>query len=170
MVLHPNSDADTWGTEFNPENDLAYYASTPPFESMRLLVAQMAMKRTRGGKPLVLKFPDATKAYFNAKPTRDIFICAPKELGLPPNTVGRLLRCAYGTCDAGALWEEHYARVLMSMEFKRGNTAPTCFHHPKWDVAVVVHGDDFVALGTDDTLTLYESGLREAFELGECGP
>ena len=41
----------------------------------------------------------------------DIFVRAPKELGLPPGTVGKLVRCAYGTRDAGALWEEHYANV-----------------------------------------------------------
>ena len=111
------------GTEVNRENDLAYYASTPPPESMRLLVANIAMKRTRGDQPLVPSFSDATNAYVNAKPTRGVFIRAPKELGLPPNAFGRLRRCAYGTRDAGALSEEHYARVLSSTGFKRGTAA-----------------------------------------------
>ena len=143
-------------------------ARPPPPEAVRLLVARMAMKKTHRGKPLALRFSDATKTYFNAKPTRDILIRAPKELGLPPNTVGQLLRCAYGTRDAGALWEEHYAQVLLGMGFKRGRAGPTCIYRPQWEIAVVVHSDDFVALGTDDMLSLYEAGLREAFELGEC--
>ena len=43
-------------TEVNHGNDLAYYASTPPLESIRLLVGQMAQRKSRGGKPLVLSF------------------------------------------------------------------------------------------------------------------
>ena len=102
----------------------------------------MAVEKARAGKPLVVSFADATPAYFNAKPMRDLFIRAPKELGLPPNTMGRRLRCAYGTRDAGALWEEHYANVLLNMGFARGKAGPTCFHHPVWKVSVVVHGGD----------------------------
>ena len=128
----------------------------------------MAKKKASGGKPLALSFCDATKAYFNAVPQRDIFVRAPKELGLPPNTVGKLVRCAYGTRDAGALWEEHYASVLVGMGFVRGRASPTCFYHPQRHIAVVVHGDDFVALANDDQLSWYEENLRKAFELGEC--
>ena len=121
-------------------------------------------EKDRGGKRLAMSFADATKAYFIARPTRDIFIRPPKELNLPPGTVGLLLRCAYGTRDAGALWEEHYATVLKDMGSVRWKAGPTCFHHPTWHVAAVVHGDDFVALGTDDALEMYEAGLRKAFE------
>ena len=28
----------------------------------------------------------------------------------------------------------------------------------------MVHGDDFTALGTDESLNLYEAGLQKAFE------
>ena len=50
----------------------------------------------------------------------------------------------------------------------RRTAGPTCFYHAKWGLSVVVHGNDFVALGTDDVLSLYGAGLREAFALGEC--
>ena len=36
--------------------------------------------------------------------------------------------------------------------------------HPAWGVSVVVHGDDFTALGTPDGLDKYEQGMAEAFE------
>ena len=126
------------------------------------------MHRRRDGKPLVLSFADATNAYFNAPPPPDLFIRAPKELGLPAGTVGHLLRCAYGTRDAGAVLEEHYASALKGLGFERGRAGPACFYRRTWKVAVVVHGDDFVARGTDDSLSLYEAGLRQALELGEC--
>ena len=153
-------------TEGNHGNDLAYYASTSPLESVRRPVAQFAMKQTRSGNLLALSFAGATTAYFHAKPRRDLFIRAPEELGLPPNTVGRLLRCAYGTRGAGALWEEHYAHVRTQLWFVRSRAGPTCFHHPKWYVAVVVPGDDVIALGTDFALALYEAAFNEAFGLG----
>ena len=39
------------------------------------------------------------------------------------------------------------------------------FHHPIRDIAIVVHGDDFTALGTDDDLNWYEGQLAEKFEI-----
>ena len=87
------------------------------------------MKKTHQGKSLALSFSDATKAYFNAKPTRDLVIKASKELGLPANTVGHLLRFAYDTRDAGAQWEERYAQLLIGMGFERGRARPTCFFY-----------------------------------------
>ena len=78
-----------------------------------------------------LSFVDVTKAYFNAVPQRSIYVRAPRELGLPQGTMGKLIRCAYGTRDAGALWEETYAHVLMDAGFIRGNASPCCFWHPQ---------------------------------------
>ena len=149
---HPQIRCRYVAAESAHANDLAFYASTPPLEAIRVLVSQMATKKTCNGKPLALSFADATKAYFNATPQRDIFVRAPPELGLPPGTVGKLQRCAYGTRDAGALWEEHYASVLTNLGFVRGKASPTCFFHPTKLISVVVHGDDFVALGTDEAL------------------
>ena len=114
-------------------------------------------------------YDDATKAYFNATPKRHLFVRpSPKELGLPPGTMGKLVRRAYMTRNAGALREEHYAGTLMEMCSLTRKAEPTCFYHPKLDIAVVVHGGDFVALGDDAALTIYENWLRRAFELGDC--
>ena len=91
----------------------------------------------------------------------------PNELGLPPGSVGRLVRCCYGTRDAGMLWEESYAQVLTDAGFTRGQASPCCFYHPQREISIVCHGDDFVAMGTDEDLTWYEDILSQAFELGE---
>ena len=50
------------------------------------------------------------------------------------------------------------------MGFKQGISSPCCFEHEEWGVAVVVHGDDFTALGTDDALDRYKAGLKKTFE------
>ena len=85
-VTHNKSDAGSHkircrdvATEVNHWNDATFYASTPPLEAIRLLAAQMAMKKKRNCKPLAMSFSDATKAYFNASTNRDIFVRPPTE-------------------------------------------------------------------------------------------
>lgn len=89
----------------------------------------------------------------------------PKELGIPSHLVAELKRCAYGTRDAGAIWEHTYRLALESMGFISGSASPCCFHHPGRSIAVVVHGDDFTALGIKADLDWYETSLAEHFEL-----
>ena len=70
----------------------------------------------------------------------------------------------YGTRDAGAIWESCYAACLTKMGFVQGGASPCCFQHPEWDVNVVVHGDDFTALGNADALDKFEAGTTATFE------
>ena len=88
-------------------------------------------------------------------------------MGLPPGTYGKLKRCCYGTRDAGALWEECYARALVDLGFTRGKGCPTCFFHKQKQISVVVHGDDFVILANDAEINWLESELAKHFEIGD---
>ena len=142
----------------------AFYAATPPLEAKRLLFSQWATERKRDGQNLKLSFVDIRKAYFNGRPKRSLYVRLPPELGLPKSTVAKLERCMYGTRDAGAIWETCYVDCLVGMGFVQGNGSPCCFEHPQWKVSVVVHGDDFSALGTDAALDKYEKGLSQKFE------
>ena len=142
----------------------AFYAATPPLEAKRLLFSQWAKERKRHGKHLKLSFVDIRKAYFNGKPKRSLYVRLPPELGLPKDVVGKLERCMYGTRDAGAIWETCYVDCLVGLGFVQGVGSPCCFWHPTWEISVVVHGDDFSALGTDEMLDKYEAGLRKSFE------
>lgn len=163
----PDVRARLGGCEVNKngkKND-AFYASTPPLEAKKMLFSEFASERKRKGKPLRLSFVDVRKAYFNGRPTRNIFMRFPKELGIAPNLVGKLIRCAYGCKDAGHIWEECYRAALLSMGFVAGKESPCCFYHKARDVSVVVYGDDFTALGTDDDLDYYEKALATHFEL-----
>ena len=105
-------------TEVNTGNDVTFYAATPPLEAKRLLFSNYAHQRRRRGPQLQISLCDITKAYFNAKPSRYLFVRLPKEMGLPSNHVGHLLRCCYGTRDAGSLWEELYTSALIAMGFR----------------------------------------------------
>ena len=63
-------------------------------------------------------------------PSRHIYLRLPKELGLPSSTLGFLIRCCYGTRDAGSIWEAFYVDSLCSMGFKQGKSSPCVFWHP----------------------------------------
>ena len=128
-------------------------------------MSQMTTEKTRNGKTLKLSFVDIRKAYFNGIPKRRIYLMLPKELGLQKGTLGFLVKCAYGTRDAGAIWEDTYAGALMSMGFRRGDASPCCFVHDEKGISLVVHGDDFTALGVDESLNWYETELAKHFEL-----
>ena len=70
----------------------------------------------------------------------------------------------YGTRDAGAIWELTYTSCLTKMGFVQGGASPCCFTHPEWKVSVVVHCDDFTALGSPEGLSRYEAGMQKTFE------
>ena len=163
----PDVRARLVGCEVNKtgEKNDAFFASTPPLEAKKIMFSQYASERHRKGKPLRLSFVDIRKAYFNGRPTRNLYMHFPKELGLPSNLVARLVRCAYGCRDAGHIWEMCYRGALEAIGFTTGAASPCCFYHKTRDISVVVHGDDFTALGTDADLDFYETKLAEHFEL-----
>ena len=56
------------------------------------------------------------------------------------------------------LREEYHASILTSMGLLRGEAGPTRFFHLQRNIAAVVHGDDGVALVTDEQLKAYAAG------------
>ena len=165
--LSPDVRARLVACEINKgdKNDVAFTASTPPLEAKRILFARYTSERTRNDQPLRISFVDIRKAYFNAIPERDVFMRVPKEMGLPPNTVAKQVRCVYGTRDAGKLWEDTYSVALQHLGFSSGDANPCIFHHAERNVMVVVHGDDFTTLGLDSDLDWFEAGLQKYFEI-----
>ena len=117
------------------------------------------------GVPQSLSFVDVRKAYFNGNPKRNLFMSFPRELGLPPNLVGRQVRCVYGTRDAGEIWEDWYRDCLEDMGLSSGVSFPCCFFHKERDLACVVHGDDLTCPGSDTTLNWYAAQMALSFEI-----
>ena len=151
--------------EVNTYHEEAYFAATPPIECKRALMSEYATRRTFKGKPLKMSFVDVRKAYFHGRPTRNLYVRLPPELGLPRTMLGKLKRCLYGTRDAGHIWESVYGEALVSMGFKQGKASPCCFEHEDWGISLVVHGDDFTALGCDSSLDKWEKAMADKFEI-----
>ena len=66
----------------------------------------------------------------------------------------------YGARDASANWEAEYTRTMLNGGFTRGQSSTCHFWNADWDVRVLVHGDDFVAVGP-------RAGLKKCRELME---
>ena len=83
---------------------------------------------------------------------------------MPQKRVGKLVRCMYGTRDAGAIWETCYTDCLVGMGFVQGVASPRCFEQKARKVSVVVNGDYFTALGNTDGPWKYTDGMTKTFE------
>lgn len=163
---HPDVRARLVACEINNDKSQAFFASTPPLEALKFLFSDFSSRRWHtDGSALQISFIDIRKAYFNATPTRNLCLAFPKELGIPRGYCGHLLRCVYGTRDAGLLWEECYSNILLELGFKRGVASPCCFEHVQLGLRLVVHGDDFTCTGPKDALDYYEKQLQNYFDL-----
>ena len=54
----------------------------------------------------------------------------------------------YGIQDAANIWQKHYTRVLEEAGFTRGRSNGAVFYHKEKGIRVLVHGGDFLVLGT----------------------
>ena len=63
------------------------------------------------------------------------------------------------------IWEETYSQALLDLGFRRGLASPCCFYNERLSVSVVIHGDEFTALGPRSGLLEYEAGLAKVFEI-----
>ena len=78
---------------------------------------------------------------------------------------GLLQKPMYGTQDAPNIWQSHDSGILIEGGYKRGKSNASVFYHPQHDVRVMVHGDDFLALGDQKHLSELEDLLRKSYEL-----
>eukprot|EP00973_Karenia_brevis_P004336 593734-Karenia_brevis.AAC.1 len=58
----------------------------------------------------------------------------------------------YGTRDAAANWEDEYSEYLVGHGYDKGLASPCHFHHKQTRVRILVHGDDFMAVGKERDL------------------
>eukprot|EP00434_Breviolum_minutum_P042976 symbB.v1.2.038276.t1/scaffold5896.1/size48089/1 len=157
-----------------PEDQLPQsllFSSTPPLEAMRLLCSLWSSQQvSRNGQRLKLGLWDISRAHFYGTPKRTIYIELPDEDKTPgKEECGLLTKSMYGTQDAPAIWQAHYTGILESAGFKRGRSNASVFYREADGVRVVVHGDDFLALGDRTGLDELDALLRRSYELKRLG-
>ena len=76
----------------------------------------------------------------------------------------KLKRWLHGMREVASGWEDDYARRRVEDGFRRGRAA-TIFYHPKTQVRVVVHGDDFTFAGTESELRKNQAEMHEWYDV-----
>ena len=112
-----------------------------------------------------MMYADVSRAYFHAESSREVYVKLPEE----DWEAGDELRCGklnvsmYGTRDAALNWAEEYAGELKKAGYRRGVANPCLFWHRKKKVTIMVHGDDFVAVGEEEGLQEARRVLEDAY-------
>ena len=127
------------------------FAATPPLEAKKALFSMavtegIGYKRGEEKKGMKLMFIDVRRAFFHAAARRDVYVQLPDE-DFSEGMCGKLNKAMYGIRDAAQNWEYAYVEFMLEIVFKRGIASPCVFFHESRNLRVVVHGDDFTALG-----------------------
>jgi hypothetical protein len=161
--------------EFRSKSEDGLFAATPPLESLKALInifVQEAyddkgnLRAAEGNQRAGIMLIDIKRAHFYAPAQRRLFVELPPEdprYG-EDDICGELLQSLYGTRDASSNWEKEYTRSLMSGGFLRGEASPCHFWHDGWGVRLLVHGDDFFAVGPFDGLSKFEKHMEKHYE------
>ena len=159
----PNYRSRLVAKEFRGNDDRPeWFAATPPSECLKLMLHRLASNR--GHK---LLYADVSRAYFYAPAVRPVYVQLPDEdrTAQDVGMCGKLRVSMYGTRDAAMNWAKEYGETLKKAGFVQGKTSPCLFFHEGMDVAIMVHGDDFVAVGDPAHLAATEAALREKYKL-----
>ena len=140
------------------------FAATPPLEATRVLLSRAATETPSRIRKKVMLL-DAKKAHLNPRCEEDVFIELPPEAGEREGVCGKLVFWLYGFRKAASEWERFYARKLEEGGFRRGHGCPELFFHEKRDLALAVHGDDFVACGFGEDLKWMAGYIKGCFEV-----
>ena len=135
-------------------------ASTPPLAVIRAIISLAASKP---GERFLAVY-DISVAFFHAVIDEDITVMPPRgtaRLGY----VWILLKAMYGTRRAAQLWQEHLATVFKNGNWLRLQNIAGAFYEPNLDVTVAIHGDDFLAEGTAESLNVLDQLLLASMDV-----
>jgi len=119
-----------------------------------------------------IEFIDIKRACLQAEVRREVYVELPPE-DKQEGMCAKLTKAMYGTRDAAQSWEATYRKAHEDWGFQVGSASPCIMFHPKREVRLVVHGDDFTALGWEHQLDWYRGQVTSKFESkvkGRIGP
>eukprot|EP00435_Cladocopium_sp_Y103_P068786 s76_g32.t1 len=141
------------------------FAATPPIESVFALMSSFMTRRSRDEQRKFMAAWDVSRAHFMGKAARDIFVELPDEDKVHPEDegpmMGKLLRSMYGTQDASQIFQKDYQDWLKSKGASFCALCPAIF---KMDgLTGLVHGDDFLVVGSMDKLKEFDKILNDKY-------
>jgi len=137
------------------------FAGTPPLEALKILCRIASSRR----KEYEMMHIDVSRAYFHAAVTRPVIIEIPPEDWQEGDDgkVGVLLKSMYGTRDAASNWASEFTKTLQKVGFEVGESSSNVFRHRRLSVVMVVHGDDFIAVGPRRELDEIEAEMKKKY-------
>ena len=161
---NPNYRSRLVAKEFDTGVCPELYAATPPSECLRIMLSKTASARSQGVR---LMYADVSRAYFYARAVRPVFVKLPDEdmAERAECRCGKLMMSMYGTRDAALNWALEYCDTLQAAGYAQGKANPCLFYHAELNVSVMVHGDDFVAVGPDQHLDSIKTSLSDKYKI-----
>ena len=141
------------------------FAGTPPLEALRALVHEAATIR-QGESPevKVVMSNDVSRALFEAPAVRQVCVELPVEdtssADNITDNVSHLRISLYGARDAAMNWQEEVAGEMRKWGFKRGWYNPCLYWNQTNTLLTMVHGHDFVSVGSRDAAALFKQQLE----------
>merc|ERR1711884_868683 len=152
---NPNIRSRLVAKDFKTESIPELFAGTPPLEAMRVICSEAA---TVGKEEKVVMVNDVRRAFFYAKALRPVWAELPEEdyddNDEREDNVGLLEMSLYGTRDAAGNWSDTVANHLKKIRFRQGNASSNVYYHRERDLSTLVHGDDYVTVGSEDSAVL----------------
>ena len=105
----------------NRRDDL--FAATPPLEALKTILSMTAT----ANKGEVIMVNDISRAFFNAKVERDVFVQLPGEDRWrgEEGMCGKLRLSMYGIRDAAQTWYKEYSSTTHTNRLHSGQSIPT---------------------------------------------
>ena len=153
--------------DFKRYNDPELYAATPPIEMLRYIVSRAATGWSRTGRRRKIMVNDVARAYFNAPNLTPVFVelCDEDKQPGDEGMCGELLVSMYGTRPAASNWQKCYTDLLCGHGFRMTRANTCMFWHPDRDIALMVHGDDFITVADEMDLQWLRDIFASKFEI-----
>ena len=123
---------------------------------------------------------DVPMAYTNATPTSTVLVELPRDVyhlalkhGLVQQDpsgrcICRVLKCQYGQCDAGRLWENVWVEDMLARGFTQ-STYERCLFY-RGNIRVLCHTDDFLARGNKAQCLAFAAEMDKRWGDCKCTP
>ena len=114
-----------------------------------------------------LLYADVSRAYFYAPAAQPVYVQLPEEdrSSGDEGKWGKLRASVDGSRDAAMNWATEYGETLKAAGYVQGKTSPCLFFHRGKNVTVMVHMDDFVAVGDPDDLESSKAALSHKYKI-----
>ena len=142
------------------------FAATPPLFATKLAISDAASRGDQGQGERALQVLDVKCAFLYGEIEDKVFIeLPPEDPHHGQGYVGVLRKAMYGTRGAPYVWQKVVKRVMTNLGFERNLIHPCVYYHPKRDLLVVTHVDDFLCSGERTDLRWLRREIEREFEI-----